>query len=298
MDCGVTLACEGGHQVKAHKMAKKLTLEEQMKALQNHFGRMVSTVKDLKASLEALERKVDTRQNDEFREILETQTVIDEVIVANSDAIQRIKQEMRGIKCTENTNKEDDNKPKHKKVECSKVRNNHPGQKEVTAETKDKEEACETIRETEVERKRKRCRYYNRGFCKYTTKCKFVHPTETCKVYLSGKICDKSDCEFRHPKICKWLESKGGCKRETCDYRHVTLACDDQNSNNSHKTVAMKCAGCKSDWVDKNHVVKHIILNRLTFFCLNCNDLIKDKTRVLEKGWTLFDEAGFLRHDV
>ena len=58
-----------------------------MKALQNHFGRLVSTVKDLKSSLEALERKVDTGQNHEVKEILETQKVIDEVIVANSNAI-------------------------------------------------------------------------------------------------------------------------------------------------------------------------------------------------------------------
>ena len=77
---------------------------------------------------------------------------------------------------------------------------------------------------------------------------------------------------------------------------HVTLACDEQKTNNSHKT--MKCAGCKGDWDNKNHVVEHMILNRRTFFCLNCNDWIKDKKRVLEKGWTLFYEAGFLRHDV
>ena len=160
------------------------------------------------------------------------------------------------------------------------------------------EDACEIIKEKEVKRKRKKCRYYNRGFCKYATKCKFLHPTETCKVYLSDKICDKSDCDFRHQKLCKWLESNDGCKRDNCVYRHLTLACDEQKTNNSHKMVVMKCAGCKSDWDNKNHVVEHMILNRRTFFCLNCNDWIKDKTRVFEEGWTLFDEAGFLRHDV
>ena len=102
-----------------------------------------------------------------------------------------------------------------------------------------------------------------------------MHPTETYKVYLSGKIWDKSDCDFRHPKLCKWLETKGGCKRENCDYRHVTLACDEQITNNSHKT--MRCAGCKRDWDNKNDVVEHMILNRRTFFCLNCNDWIRQE---------------------
>ena len=275
MDSDITLAFDGGHQVKAHKMNKKLTLEEQMKALQNHFSRLVSTVKGLMSSLEALEKKVDKKQNDEVREILETQNVIDEVIVANSDSINRIKNEIRDIKRTENNIKKDDNKPKNKEVECKQI-----------------------IKEIEVKRKRKICRYYNKDFCKYATKCRFVHPSETCKVCLSGKICDKSDCNYRHPKLCKWLESKDGCTRENCDYRHVTLACDEQNTNKAHKTVTTKCAGCKSDWENKNHVVEHLILNRLTFFCLNCNDWIRDKTRVFEEGWTLFDEAGFLRHDV
>ena len=28
------------------------------------------------------------------------------------------------------------------------------------------------------------------------------------------------------------------------------------------------------------------------FFCLNCDDWIKYKTKVLDQGWTLFDEEG------
>ena len=33
-------------------------------------------------------------------------------------------------------------------------------------------------------------------------------------------------------------------------------------------------------------------------FCLNCHDWIKDKSAVFEAGWTMFDEAGFLRTDI
>jgi hypothetical protein len=189
---------------------------------------------------------------------VESQRVIDDILVANTDSINRINKELLEVeekikkqKPDVGESKEDCKKQKSKevleKVEGCKVKNSHPRHKEVTAEMKDKEEENDNIQETNVEKRRKRCRYYDRGFCKYTSKCKFVHPSKSCEVYLSGNICGKSDCEFRHPKLCKWLESKGGCKRDNCDYRHVTLACDEHKTSKSHKTGTMKCAGCKSD---------------------------------------------------
>ena len=43
---------------------------------------------------------------------------------------------------------------------------------------------------------------------------------------------------------------------------------------------------------------EHQIKGMEVFFCLNCHDWIKDKFAVFEAGWTMFDEAGFLRTDV
>ena len=59
-----------------------------------------------------------------------------------------------------------------------------------------------------------------------------------------------------------------------------------------------KCSGCKSSWTEKCYVKEHVIQNMQTFFCLNCDDYIKDKTQVFNKGWTLVDEHGFLRRDL
>ena len=59
-----------------------------------------------------------------------------------------------------------------------------------------------------------------------------------------------------------------------------------------------QCAGCKHVWNDANCVKEHIIKSMRVYFCLNCDDWIKEKAAVLNQGWTLFDEAGFLRHDI
>ena len=59
-----------------------------------------------------------------------------------------------------------------------------------------------------------------------------------------------------------------------------------------------KCEGCKTLWDSKNHVVEHDIQNKITFFCLNCEDWIRKKENVFVEGWSLFDNDGYLRHDV
>ena len=58
------------------------------------------------------------------------------------------------------------------------------------------------------------------------------------------------------------------------------------------------CAECKSIWNNSSHVVPHNIQNMDLFFCLNCNDWIQHKHAVVEQGWTLFDEDGYLRQNV
>ena len=57
------------------------------------------------------------------------------------------------------------------------------------------------------------CKYYNTGYCKYDSKCKFFHSKESCEGGCAGKQCHK-----RHPKACKY---KSKCKRKSsCKYKH------------------------------------------------------------------------------
>ena len=71
--------------------------------------------------------------------------------------------------------------------------------------------------------KRKKCRYFDKGFCKFTTKCRYIHPQNICNSYRSIERCDQSDCPNRHPKVCKWVECSKGCIRENCAYLHCVL---------------------------------------------------------------------------
>ena len=64
------------------------------------------------------------------------------------------------------------------------------------------------------------------------------------------------------------------------------------------KAEEYKCEGWKDAWTDKGCMVEHIINNRIVYFCLNCNDWIHYKENVFAQGWTLMDEAGYLRTDI
>ena len=81
----------------------------------------------------------------------------------------------------------------------------------------------------------------------------------------------------------------GGCTR------HSRFA---QKNNIVGNRFNYKCEGCKNAWDEKSFVVQYEIVNRRIFFCLNCDDWIGNKMAVFEDGWTLFDQAGQLRHDV
>ena len=56
-----------------------------------------------------------------------------------------------------------------------------------------------------------------------------------------------------------------------------------------------KCAGCNDIWIDRACMTEHVIENRRAFFCLNCDDWIRNKSKVFEHGWKLLDKGGFLR---
>ena len=100
-------------------------------------------------------------------------------------------------------------------------------------------------------------------------------------------------CRARHPKGCRWTKTQQGCKRDNCNYLHVTLAsADDENISSYH------CISCNNEWKDRSCVVKHTIKNTEVFFCLNCDDWVQCKNNVFDEGWSLLDTNGCLRRDV
>lgn len=249
-------------------MESTFALEKEVKTLQRGMAGMLKMFKELKKAVEVIEKKLLLTKDDEIKEIIDTQKVIEGVIVANGDAIKRIDEEIKELT---------------KKTDVII-------QTEEAVGSSSREETREGYDVSSRVTKRKRCRYYNRGYCKYELKCRFIHPTEICKEHMQSKKCININCGGRHPKRCKWLEKEQGCRRSNCDYLHVTLA-----SEHGYK---YSCAGCKDIWTDVTSVKRHVIENTEVCFCLNCDEWIQYKDKVFDQGWTLLDEEGFLRQGI
>ena len=136
-----------------------------------------------------------------------------------------------------------------------------------------KESVCENLQKV-----KKKCRYYNRGYCKYKQKCKYVDPEHVCQEHLTMQKCENKECPRRHHRRCKWEESNGGCRRyQECEYVHGGDSFKETSNVKSAVVSNYPCAGCKGIWNNSTHVVPHQIANNKLFFCLNCNDWIQKK---------------------
>ena len=137
----------------------------------------------------------------EIKDIIKQQEVIEKVNSANADAIKRLEEELVRRK-EENVLKE--------------------VQKDIDESVNDA---------GKNEKKMKICRYFNRGYCKYKNKCRFVHSQNICEEYLKNEKCGAKVCTDRHPKKCRWIKTNVGCRRVSeCEYLHVTLACNERES--------------------------------------------------------------------
>ena len=70
----------------------------------------------------------------------------------------------------------------------------------------------------------RKCRFFNRGYCKYQDNCSYFHSNTICESYLKNGICDEKACLSRHPRQCRyWSTRAEGCQRENrCQYLRFT----------------------------------------------------------------------------
>jgi hypothetical protein len=67
----------------------------------------------------------------------------------------------------------------------------------------------------------RRCKWWNRGFCREREGCAFNHPQEDCQDHLKGRCTTKGCTSFRHRKVCRFFSSEEGCLRgDSCAYLH------------------------------------------------------------------------------
>ena len=83
---------------------------------------------------------------------------------------------------------------------------------------------------------KRKCRYFNRGYCKYGMNCRFYHSQLICKEYAEEGGCQTTGCSKRHPRQCRyWTENPEGCRRsDACQYLHVKI--ESLSNNESDKT--------------------------------------------------------------
>ena len=242
-------------------MVSNKALEERVQSLERSMGTIVKALKEIKVGMNEVREEKNKEQTDEIGEILKNKKEVEDNLAKHEEAINRIEMDIVKLE---------------------------------TMIQSDKSKGCSNVdsEPQTIDYKERTCRYHNKGFCKYKLKCRYFHSKQICEDYEIHGTCEQKTCSKRHPEQCKFWNA-GKCSRnESCDFLHVTLASGD------HRFSLFECAGCKNVWDDKACVVMQTINGRETFFCLNCQDWIKDKTRVFEQNWTLFDDEGFLRRDV
>ena len=136
--------------------------------------------------LEAIEKKMDDESINDIQDILESQALIDEVIVKNSDDIAFMKK----IKW--------ENKDAIKSVE-SKIEKLDKEIEKRNIYDQDDQSKKENEGDKDLEKQNIVCSCYNRGHCKYKSKCSYIHPRNICKIFLKDGKCQVRDCCSRHP---------------------------------------------------------------------------------------------------
>ena len=204
----------------------KQNRKDQIEELFKNQTYILDAVKNLNERLEAIEEKIDTGKIDDIKDILDSQVMIDAIIVKNSDDItvmKKVKEENGdAIKMLETKIDLLDQEIQKRNEEIQNL-NKH--------EHKENEE--------KIENKQIMCKYYNRGYCKNKTRCRYVHPQNVCKIFLKDGKCCVRDCSSRHPKKCKYF--KQGCNRgDRCAYLHNASDQIEGKLNNSNDKTDKK----------------------------------------------------------
>ena len=68
------------------------------------------------------------------------------------------------------------------------------------------------ITENVDKKKKRKCRYYNKSYCKNESECEFYPSEKICKNFLAVQKCPDMGCSEKHPVSCKfWLRDSRRC---------------------------------------------------------------------------------------
>ena len=223
-------------------------LENKIEALEDQLIGIMEVVNDVKKRIKSLEER-DKSCFDDVKEIVKIQPIIDEIVVTNSDAINILKEEIKGIiktKYLTNT------KESSKKITC-KYYNRGYCKKHNTCNYYHNKQICE--------------KYLNGNRCNWKS-CNFRHPKK-CKYFKNAK----QGCTFA----------------EKCYYLHEfieNIENRDNIDNIDNIENVFKCVSCQNTYEDENSFIKHNINNQNLYFCLNCDYFVTNKEDIYKIGWT------------
>ena len=140
--------------------------------------------------------------NSKINLLLQKKEVIEKEITDFGEEVRSVSSQIHAI--IENITEKEENNIFKKTIEPLKK----------ALENLTKIRGCEGIYTDNKQYPRRKCRYFNRGFCKFGKTCLFVHPSTICDKLLNGDVCKTRGCQHRHPKNCRhWSKKSEGCRR-------------------------------------------------------------------------------------
>ena len=266
------------------------TLKDQVKELTINQNHILEKIKYLNESLEAIIAKNDNEQIKDVKNIVESQAMIDELIVKNADDIISIKK------------LKNDNSDAIKTLEAKiDLIDEEIGVRihniQANVEKEKDEQTIKVTNDSRNPRKEIRCKHFNAGYCKMKNVCSFKHKSvKICESHRKMVKCENKRCELRHPRQCRYFRRNSCWRGESCVYLHETStyvnderkvdpADDEMNDNELElmETSLMdkaerKCGNCKAD-ASKNQCNKC-----MQHFCSDCEIKING-----ESGESVFE---------
>ena len=191
------------------KKVKRVNTMKRIYALENEIKALINLIKGIDKRISTIEEMENKNNSKEVKEIIKLQPIMDEIIVANSDAIKNLKVEVGNIKQNN----------KYNEKYNTNVEN-------ITSSNKVKQI---------------KCKYNNRGYCRKRKQCKYLHSNIVCEKSAEGEVCGNKYCEFRHPKKCLYFRMKYGCRFGVlCQYVHEEKEQNDDDKSEQIKYVHEK----------------------------------------------------------
>ena len=153
----------------------------------------------------------------------------------------------------------------------------------------------EKLKELEVKETR-RCKWWNRGFCRDRKGCSFNHPKEDCPDHIRDKCINKGCINRRHRKQCRYVDTEEGCHRGlNCEYLHPAKEVVNEVSEVKEKETHTKVE-CKMEEKDtqtpkvkKCFCAKDFKSNEVHFFDDGVICILK-RAICMDEDWIEYEE--------